>query len=113
MPKESSKTKKMRPANSPEAREQRCISMAYDRAEEKLANGTASSQLITHFLKLGSEKTQREIEKLKSENDLLQAKVDDIKAGNRMEELYSKAISALMGYRGEEINTEESEENDL
>ena len=41
------KVEKMRPAISPEARENQCISLAMDLAEQQLRDGTASSQLIT------------------------------------------------------------------
>ena len=67
-------SKRLRPVLSPEARENQLISLAMDRAEEKLLNGTASSQLITHFLKLGTEKERLEREKLAKENELTKLK---------------------------------------
>ena len=46
-------TRKIRPALSPEARENQLIDLAVNLAEQQLLDGTASSQVITHFLKLG------------------------------------------------------------
>lgn len=95
------KTKrKMRPASTPEARENQLISMAYDLAEERMRNGTATSQEITHFLKLGSEKSRMEAEKLRKEVELLKAKTDVLESSKVAEELYSKAIDAMRRYSG-------------
>ena len=91
---------KSRPALNPEARENQLIALAVDVAEQKLRNGTASSQLITHFLKLGSTKERYEIEKLKQENKLLEAKTDAIKMAERSDELYAKAVEAMRIYQG-------------
>ena len=95
------KTKrKMRPASTPEARENQLISMAYDLAEERMRNGTATSQEITHFLKLGSEKSRMEAEKLRKEVELLKAKTDVLESSKVAEELYSRAIDAMRRYSG-------------
>lgn len=90
----------MRPASTPEARENQLISMAYDLAEERMRNGTATSQEITHFLKLGSEKSRMEAEKLRKEVELLKAKTDVLESSKVAEELYSKAIDAMRRYSG-------------
>lgn len=97
----SSKPKrKMRPALNPEAREQQLISYAVDLAEEQLINGTASSQVITHYLKLGTTKARLELEREKKEIELITAKTENLQAAKRMEELYSQALDAMRSYNG-------------
>lgn len=100
-PKASSSGSKRRPALTPEARENQLISLAMDRAEEQLRDGTASSQVITHFLKLGTAKTQLELEKIRHENELLQAKTATLESNQRIEELYDQAIAAMQSYSGQ------------
>ena len=92
--------KKRRPALSPEARENQLISLAVDLVEQRLLDGTASSQETTHFLKLGSMKNQLEMEKLREENRLLKAKTESIQSAKRVEELYANAIEAMRTYGG-------------
>ena len=99
MPKAKTSRKK-RPAMSPEARENQLISLAYQRAEEQLEAGTASSQVITHFLKLGSQKTQLEKEKLEEENKLLRAKTEALEAQKASEAMYKEAMEAFKRYSG-------------
>lgn len=89
------------PALSPEAREDQLVAAAIDLAEEKLLDGTASTQLICHYLKLGTEKSKLEAEKLRHENQLLEAKTDAIKSAQRSEEVYAQALDAMRMYRGE------------
>ena len=97
----SSSPRKMRPALTPEARENQMISLAVDLAEQQLRNGTASSQVITHFLKLGSMKNRLEMEKLEEENKLLKAKTESIQSQKRVEELYLEALNAMRNYAGQ------------
>lgn len=89
------------PAVSPEARENQLIALAEARAEEQLRNGTASSQVICHYLRLGSQREKLEREKLKSEVEMLVAKKEAIESAKRVEELYSEAMRAVRSYRGE------------
>ena len=97
----SSTTKKtMRPALTPEARENQLISLAVDLAEQQLREGTASSQVITHYLKLGSTREKLERERLEEENKLLRAKTDAMKSAKKVEELYDEAIRAMRSYSG-------------
>lgn len=96
-----SSSQKRRPAFSPEARENQMISLAVDLAEKQLLEGTASSQVITHFLKLGSTKQQLELEKLRSENELLKAKTETLQSQQRMDELYAQALNAMRNYSGQ------------
>lgn len=93
-------SRRSRPALTPEAREQQLISRAVDLAEQQLMDGTASSQVITHFLKLGTEKAKLEREKLASEIELQRAKTEAIESAKRVEELYSNAITAMRCYGG-------------
>lgn len=96
----SSSSRKMRPALTPEAYESQMISLAMDLVRERLMNGTASSQETTHFLKLGSVKAQRELEKLTRENELLRAKTEALDSSKSSEELYKNAIKAFASYSG-------------
>lgn len=94
--------KSKRPGSTPESRENQLISLAVDLAEKQLREGTASSQVITHYLKLGTTMSRLEREKLKHENELLEAKTSALKSAERIEGLYAKAIKAFGTYRGEE-----------
>src|SRR5574344_1050519 len=94
-------TRKIRPALTPEARENQMIALAVDLVEQRLLDGTASSQETTHFLKLGSMKNRLEMEKLQEENRLLKAKTEALQSAKRVEELYSEAIKAMRRYSGQ------------
>lgn len=87
-------------AHSLEEQENHLISLAVDLAEQQLRDGTASSQVITHYLKLGTMKERLEREKLEEENKLLRAKTEALQSGKEIEELYSKALQAMTAYRG-------------
>ena len=91
---------KMRKALTPEARENQLISLAVDLAEKQLLEGTASSQVITHYLKLGSTKERLEKEKLETENKLLQAKIENLQSAQRSEEFYAEVMEAFKSYSG-------------
>lgn len=99
--------RKRPPARTPQAREQQLIALAVDLAEKQIAAGTASAQVITHFLKLGSERDKLEREKLSRENALLKAKSDAIASQQRVEQLYVEAMTAFKHYHGEELGDEE------
>ena len=88
------------PALNQEARENELISLAYDRAEEQLRAGTASSQVITHFLRMGTEREKREREKLSAEVEVLNAKRKAYESSERIEMLYEEAIRAMRSYGG-------------
>lgn len=92
--------KKTRSALTPEARENQMIALAVDLAEQQLRDGTASAQVITHYLKLGATTAQYEKEQLKLENELLKAKAESLKSAERTEELYKDAIDAMRSYGG-------------
>ena len=88
------------PATTPEARENQLIAAAVDLAEQQILSGKASSQVITHFLKLATTREKLEQERIKSENKLLEAKVESLAAAGRVEELYKKALQAMRSYAG-------------
>ena len=90
-----------RPRNiDPFARENQLIAAAIDLAEEQIRKGTATSQVITHFLKLGTEREQLEKERLRNENKLLIAKVDQIADQKAMMQIYAEALEAMNKYAG-------------
>lgn len=93
-------SKRSRPALTPEARENQLISLAVDLAEQQLRDGTASSQVISHYLKLGSTRASLEKEKLERENELLRAKTENLESSKRIEELYKDALDAMKKYSG-------------
>ena len=102
--------KKRRPALSPEARENQLISLAVDLVEQRLLDGSASSQETTHFLKLGSMKNRLEMEKLQEENRLLKARTEALQSAKRVEELYSEAIKAMRRYSGNRSSSDEEDD---
>jgi hypothetical protein len=97
------------PAMTPEEREQQLTALAYDLVEQRLLDGTATSQETTFFLKLGGERERLEKEKLRNENLLLEARKEQIGKGDRMEELLERAVRAFKGYSGEELPPEGEE----
>lgn len=101
-----------RPASTEEGRESQLVSLAIDLAERQLAEGTASSQVITHYLKLGSSREKLEQERLRRENQLLTSKVDMLASAKRVEELYSAALNAMRSYAGQDIEEYPDEEYD-
>ena len=99
-----------RPAMSPEARENQMIAYAVDLAEKQLREGTASSQVITHYLKLGSTKERIEREILEKQKALIEAKTENLQSAKRIEELYTNAINAMKNYSGQNNSSEEDDE---
>lgn len=104
--------KKIRPATTPEARENQLIALAVDLAEKQLIEGTASSQVITHYLKLGSTKERIEREILEKQKALIEAKTENLQSAKRIEELYTNAINAMKNYSGQNNSSEEDDEYD-
>ena len=96
----NSNKKPLRPAMSPEAREQQLTSLAVDLVEQRLIDGTASAQETVHFLKLASQKTKLELERARLENELIKAKTQSIKDQADMKALYKDAIAAMRRYSG-------------
>ena len=98
----SESQRKMRPALTPEARENQMISLAMDLAEQQLRDGTASSQLITEFVKRGAIKSRIEQEILERQKELIEAKTQTLQSAQRVEELYSNALNAMKKYSGQD-----------
>ena len=96
----SSELKKMRPAITPESRENQMIALAMDLVEQRLRDGIASSQETTHFLKQACTKARLENEILEKQKELIAAKTESLQAAKRMEELYTDAIAAMKMYSG-------------
>lgn len=90
----------LRPATTPEARENQMIALAMDLVEQRLRDGTASSQETTHFLKAASQKAKLELEKLKLENELTAAKTKALANAEEIKVLYEDAIKAMRRYAG-------------
>ena len=90
------------PAKTPEARENQMIALAVDLAEKQLSEGTASSQVISHFLKLGSTKERIEKEILVEQRALIKAKTENLRSAKKVEELYANALNAMRSYSGQE-----------
>ena len=113
-PREVSNSSKKRraPAKTLEARENQLISLAVDLAEKQLSEGTASSQVITHYLKLGSTVERLEREKLARENELLKAKTESLKSGKNQEKLYIQALEAMARYAGRQAPVDGSDDDD-
>lgn len=86
------------PALTPEARENQMIALAIDLAEQQLRDGTASSQVITHFLKLGSTREKIEKEILEKQKVMIEAKTESLQSAKRIEELYANAMEAMKDY---------------
>jgi hypothetical protein len=100
-----------KPATTPEGRENQVVSMALDLAERQILDGSASSQVITHFLKLGSTRERLEQQRLEHENELTKVKIEQVQSQQRIEELYVDAIKAMRSYTGEEP-TEATDDED-
>jgi hypothetical protein len=89
-------------ARTPEQREAQLAGLAYDLAEQQFLDGTASSQVIVHFLKVGSTREKIELQKTKQETLLVEAKVKDLANVEEMKKLYVEAMDAMRGYAGHE-----------
>lgn len=106
----NNKERRIRPGLTPESREDQLVALAINLAEQQLLEGTASSQVISHFLKIGSTKERIEREILKEQKDLIKAKTEILKSEKRTEELYDEAIKAMRRYSGQESVIDEDEE---
>ena len=107
------KETRRKPATTPEARENEMISLATDLAEQQIREGSASSQVISHFLKLGSTRERLEQQRLEHENELTRVKIEQIESQQRIEELYVDAIKAMRSYAGDLPTPEELDEDQI
>ena len=96
----SGNTRQIRPALTPEARQNQLIALATDLVEKRLIEGTASSQETTHFLKLATQEAKLKVKILEKQEELISAKTESIKSSQRTEELYRDAIIAIRKYSG-------------
>ena len=78
--------------------------------ERRKRDGTASSQIITHYLKMGSSKERIEREILEKQKDMITAKTEVLQSTKRIEELYTEAITAMRKYSGNGAIEDEPEE---
>lgn len=101
------------PAKTPEEREQQLVSLAFDLAEKQIRAGTASSQVITQFLKLGSSREKKEQAKIENENALLATKRELMESQKATEELYMQALEAMRAYSGHPVQSQEPEYDDF
>lgn len=102
----SNTRRRQAPAKTVEGRENQMIALAVDLAEKQLMAGTASSQVISHYLKLGSTKERIEKEILLQQKELMKAKTEAIQSAKKVEELYAAALSAMKNYGGHEQEEE-------
>lgn len=107
-----SEPKKIRPALTPEGRENQMINLAINLAEKQLQEGTASSQIISHYLKLATQHSKIELEKLELEKELVKAKTDSLNASKKSDEMYAEVIKALRSYSGNGGDDEDDEYDD-
>lgn len=91
------------PSTTIESRENQIIGLAYDLVEERIRKKTATSQEVTEFIRAGSVKAQLERQKLKKENELLEAKTESLKSQKKIEELYLAAMKAFATYSGQDV----------
>lgn len=101
-----------RPATTPDAREGQLVALATNLAEQQLRDGTASAQVITHYLKHGSRRERLEQQRLENENLLTQAKIEQLQSQARVEEMYSQALKAMRTYSGSDEDEDEYDEYD-
>lgn len=99
-----------RPPSTPEENEQDMIMLSMNLARRQLEDGTASAQVITHFLKLGSSREALEQTRLSGENDLTRAKADQIRSNRNAEALFGEALAAMRKYSGEDDSESDLEE---
>lgn len=99
--------KRIPTARTPEARELQLAALAYDLAEKQFRDGTASSQVTVHFLKVGSSREKQELEKLRQDTLLAEAKVKDLANVEEMKKLYVEAMDAMRGYAGHDTGVED------
>lgn len=107
-----SKKPRARPATTLDARENQMIALAVDLAERQLIEGTASAQVINHFLRLGTSRERLEQEKLKKENELLKGRTEQLASATRVDELYAQALEAMRSYSGQPAPPPQDDDDD-
>lgn len=95
------------PATTPEAQENRMINLAVGLAEKQLREGTASAQVVVHYLKLAGSRNRLEEEELANKNALLRSRVQQIESQQNTERMYSDALNAMRRYQGQEVEDDD------
>lgn len=88
------------PADTPHDRELQMANYADELAEKQLREGTASAQVITHYLKATTERERLEREKIRLEALRLEAQIVQIESQATSGELMSRVMEALQRYTG-------------
>lgn len=99
------------PGENLEARENKLILLATNLVERRLREGTASSQEVVHFLKLGTTRERLEQERLRNENSLTKAKKENLDSERHKDELYQQALDAFRSYSGNGPEDEDEYDN--
>lgn len=95
---------------SPARRRNQILAAAMNLAEERILSGTASSQLLVHFLKEASSKHSLEMEQLKAQNRLLSAKADSVDAAKKTDKMYAEALKAMRRYSGAPVGDDDDDD---
>lgn len=95
---------------TPEEKENYLINLAIDLVEKQLIEGTATSQVISHFLRLATTREKLENEKLRSDLRVAEAKINQINMQENISALYNDAIEAMKSYRGENVGEQYDED---
>jgi len=82
-----------------EAREKYLIGLAYDLVEERLLNGTATSQETVHFLRMGSAKEQRDAKLEEMQIELMKAKKEALDSQKNIERMLEEGFAAYTSYQ--------------
>lgn len=107
---EHSAPRRRSPAKTPEERESMLVAMSLDRIEQQIADGNVSSQVLTHFAKLGSSRERLEQERLANENAVLRKKLETMEAAIDIKHLMEDALGAFTGYTGEKVLDDDPDE---
>lgn len=89
------------PSVTDEEQENKLIALSYRQAEQQLIEGTASSQIVTHFLKLGTRKADLELEQAKLQNRLLEEKILSEQSSIEINKMFTQVMEALKVYNGD------------
>ena len=93
-------------ARTPEARDNQMIALSYDLVEQRLRDGTATSQETTFFLRLAAEREEAKLKKeiMEEQRKLYQAKTESLQSAKRIEELYANAMKSFQSYKSSADN---------
>lgn len=101
------------PAMTAEGHQNYMISLAMSCAEKQMKEGSASSAVICHYLKLASKKEDIELEKAKAELELMRAKTKQIESQEASDRMYAEALRSLGLYKGERLEGDDDDEEDI